>query len=153
MEKISGWQKIQHPVDESMRVSHQPIYLSQFIQAWGVLKEKLVGLLRSKRRIRRSYCSRVAGERRGQLVTAISIGERPAEIEDRAVLGHWESNRGSNLLSPSFDGGLATLKKELGPKGANLASRLNPFYIHSSGGRANACVFWQWPSRASVALN
>ena len=53
-EQISGWLKIQYPEDESMRVSHETIYRSLFIQARGVLKKELLGHLRSKRRIRRS---------------------------------------------------------------------------------------------------
>src|SRR6202521_686404 len=91
-EQISGWLKIQYPNDESMRVSHETIYRSLFIQARGVLKKELVGHLRSKRRIRRSRQSRVSGHRSGQIVDAISIRERPAEIEDRAIPGHWEGD-------------------------------------------------------------
>jgi transposase, IS30 family len=91
-EQISGWLKIQYPEDESMRVSHETIYRSLFIQARGVLKKELIGHLRSKRRIRRSRHSRVSGQSRGQIVDAISIRERPAEIEDRAIPGHWEGD-------------------------------------------------------------
>src|ERR1700680_2127152 len=82
-EQISGWLKNQYPQDESMRVSHETIYRSLFIQARGVLKKELIQHLRSKRRIRRSRHSRVSGHRSGQIVDAISIRERPAEIEDR----------------------------------------------------------------------
>jgi IS30 family transposase len=91
-EQVSGWLKIQYPEDESMRVSHETIYRSLFIQARGVLKKELIGHLRSKRRIRRSKQSRVDGQSRGQIVDAISIRERPAEIEDRAIPGHWEGD-------------------------------------------------------------
>src|SRR5713101_6541773 len=91
-EQISGWLKIQYPEDESMRVSHETIYRSLFIQARGVLKQELIQHLRSKRRIRRSRQSRVSGHRSGQIVDAISIRERPAEIEDRAIPGHWEGD-------------------------------------------------------------
>jgi Helix-turn-helix domain len=91
-EQISGWLKIQYPEDESMRVSHETIYRSLFIQARGVLKKELIQHLRSKRRIRRSRHSRVRGHRSGQIVDAISIRERPAEIEDRAIPGHWEGD-------------------------------------------------------------
>src|SRR5712692_2736700 len=59
-EQVSGWLKIQYPEDESMRVSHETIYRSLFIQARGVLKKELIGHLRSKRRIRRSQHSCVA---------------------------------------------------------------------------------------------
>src|ERR1700682_4251907 len=91
--------------DESLRVSHETIYRSLFIQARGVLKKELIGHLRSKRRIRRSHHSRVAGQSRGQIVDAISIRERPAEIEDRAVPGHWEGD----LIGGTKNSHIATL--------------------------------------------
>src|SRR5258706_13373834 len=75
-----------------MRVSHETIYRSLFIQARGVLKKELMGHLRSKRRIRRSHHSRIFRDSRGQIVDAISIRERPAEIRDRAIPGHWEGD-------------------------------------------------------------
>ena len=104
-EQISGWLKIQYPEDESMRVSHETIYRSLFIQARGVLKKELVGHLRSKRRIRRSRQSRDRGHRCGQIVDAISIRERPAEIEDRAIPGHWEGD----LIGGTKNSHIATL--------------------------------------------
>src|SRR5260370_3569746 len=104
-EQISGWLKTQYPNDESMRVSHETIYRSLFIQARGVLKKELVAHLRTKRRIRRSQHSGVSGQSRGQIVDAISIRERPAEIEDRAVPGHWEGD----LLSGSGNSHIVTL--------------------------------------------
>ncbi len=73
-----------------MRVSHETIYRSLFIQARGVLKKELMQHLRSRRQIRRSVHAKAAGQSRGQIVDAISISERPAEIEDRAIPGHWE---------------------------------------------------------------
>src|ERR1700756_3579556 len=100
-EQISGWLKIQYPEDESMRVSHETIYRSLFIQARGVLKKELIQHLRSKRRIRRSRHARIGGQSRGQIVDAISIRERPAEIEDRAIPGHWAADlRGGSRNSP-----------------------------------------------------
>jgi transposase, IS30 family len=104
-EQISGWLKTQYPEDKSMRVSHETIYRSLFIQARGVLKKELVGHLRSKRRLRRSQHSGVSGQSRGQIVDAISIRERPAEVEDRAVPGHWEGD----LLSGSKNSHIVTL--------------------------------------------
>jgi IS30 family transposase len=83
-EQISGWLKIRYSKNESMRVSHETIYRSLFIQARGVLKKELIQHLRSKRGIRRSRHSRAGGQSRGQIVDAISIRERPAEIEDSA---------------------------------------------------------------------
>jgi IS30 family transposase len=90
--QISGWLKAEYPNDESLRVSHETIYRSLFIQARGALKQELVQHLRSKRRIRRSRHARKSGHRMGQIVDAISIRERPAEVEDRAVPGHWEGD-------------------------------------------------------------
>src|SRR5580693_3244871 len=104
-ELISGWLKIQYPDDESLRVSHETIYRSLFIQARGVLKKELIGHLRSKRRIRRSKHSRASGQFRGRIVDAISIRERPAEIEDRAIPGHWEGD----LITGSKNSHIATL--------------------------------------------
>jgi IS30 family transposase len=86
--QISGWLKIQYPDDESMRVSHQTIYRSLFIQARGTLKKELLDHLRSQRRIRRSQHSHIFKDGRGQIPEAISIRERPAEVEDRAIPGH-----------------------------------------------------------------
>src|SRR5258708_8888572 len=88
-----------------MRVSHETIYRSLFIQARGVLKKELIQHLRSKRCIRRSRHSRADGQSRGQIVDAISIRERPAEIEDRAIPGHWEGD----LLAGTRNSHIATL--------------------------------------------
>src|SRR6202142_2059531 len=104
-QQVSGWLKMEYPNDESLRVSHETIYRSLFIQARGALKEELVRHLRSKRRIRRSRHSSVHGHRSGQIVDAISIRERPAEIEDRAVPGHWEGD----LLGGTKNSHIATL--------------------------------------------
>jgi len=91
-EQISGWLKIHYPNNESMRVSHETIYRSLFIQARGVLKKELMDHLRSKRRMRRSRHASEHGHARGQIVDAVSIRERPAEAEDRAIPGHWEGD-------------------------------------------------------------
>jgi IS30 family transposase len=104
-EQISGWLTTKYPSDESMRVSHETIYRSLFIQARGVLKKELVAHLRSKRRIRRSQHARIFKDSRGQIADAISIRERPAEIEDRAIPGHWEGD----LLSGSKNSHIVTL--------------------------------------------
>jgi len=89
---------------EHARVSRD-IYRSLFIQARGVLKKELIQHLRSKRSIRRSQRSRVSGPSRGKIVDAISIRERPAEIEDRAIPGHWEGD----LLGGTKNSHIATL--------------------------------------------
>ena len=91
-EQIAGWLKTHYPDNESMRVSHETIYRSLFIQARGVLKKELMNYLRSKRRMRRSRHASEHGHSRGQIVDAISIRERPAEAEDRAIPGHWEGD-------------------------------------------------------------
>src|SRR5712672_4290380 len=104
-EQVSKRLKVHYPSNESMRVSHETIYRSLFIQARGVLKKELIQHLRSKRLIRRSRHSRAAGQYRGQIVDAISISERPAEVEDRAIPGHWEGD----LLAGSKHSHIATL--------------------------------------------
>jgi IS30 family transposase len=104
-EQISGWLTIHYPADESMRVSHETIYRSLFIQARGVLKKELLGHLRSQRRIRRSRHARIFKDARGQIADAISIRERPAEVEDRAIPGHWEGD----LIGGTKNSHIATL--------------------------------------------
>jgi len=104
-EQISGWLKTPYPDDESVRVSHETIYRSLFIQARGVLKKELMEHLRSKRRMRRSRHASVSGQSRGQIVDAISIRERPPEADDRAIPGHWEGD----LLSGAKNSYIATL--------------------------------------------
>ena len=86
-------------------MSYETIYRSLFIQARGVLKKELMDHLRSKRRMRRSGHATVSGQSRGQIVDAISIRERPAEVADRPVLGHCEGD----LLSGSKNSYIATL--------------------------------------------
>src|SRR5450631_761830 len=78
-EQITGWLKTQYPEDESMRVSHETIYRSLFIQARGVLKKELIQHLRTKRVTRRSRNLNLDGQSRGQIVGAVSIRERSAE--------------------------------------------------------------------------
>jgi IS30 family transposase len=104
-EQISGWLKTQYPNDASLRVSHETIYRSLFIQARGVLKQELVKHLRSQRRIRRSRHASVHGHSQGRIVDAVSIRERPAEVEDRAIPGHWEGD----LLRGTRNSHVATL--------------------------------------------
>jgi IS30 family transposase len=81
-----------------MYVSHETIYRTLFIQARGALKKELVAHLRSRRAMRRSKHTSLHGKKRGQIRDAVSIRERPAEVEDRAVPGHWEGDlvAGSN---------------------------------------------------------
>jgi IS30 family transposase len=104
-EQIAGWLKRAHPEDESCRVSHETIYRSLFVQARGVLKKELLSHLRTKRSMRRSQPVDPNGDRRGHIKDIVSIRQRPAAVEDRAVPGHWEGD----LLSGPNNSYIATL--------------------------------------------
>ncbi len=104
-EQISGWLKRRYPQDGSLRVSHETIYRSLFLQARGALKKELLQHLRSQRQIRRSRHASIHGHSQGKIVDAISIRERPAEAEDRAIPGHWEGD----LLRGTRNSHVATL--------------------------------------------
>ena len=103
-EQISGWLKREFPADESMQVSHETIYRSLFVQTRGVLKKELLAHLRTARRMRQAKGGS-AKNGLGQIVDAVSIRERPAEAEDRAVPGHWEGD----LLSGANNSHMVTL--------------------------------------------
>ena len=90
--QIAGWLKRTYPEHENRQVSHETIYRSLFIQARGALKKELQQHLRSQRAIRRSRHASLKGDGRGQITNAVSIRERPASVEDRAVPGHWEGD-------------------------------------------------------------
>jgi len=104
-EQISGWLKQEYPHDEDMHISHETIYRTLFIQARGALKRELQTHLRTRRKMRRSQKATTRGQPRGQIIDAVSIRERPAEIEDRAVPGHWEGD----MISGSNNTHIATL--------------------------------------------
>lgn len=104
-EQIAGWLKQAFPDEESMRVSHETIYRSLFIEARGVLKKELIGHLRSKRVMRHSKNASPDGQPRGQIVDAVSIRDRPTDVEDRAIPGHWEGD----LIAGSKNTHIATL--------------------------------------------
>lgn len=104
-QQIAGWLMREHPDDAQMRVSHETIYRSLFIQARGVLKKELLAHLRAKRSIRRSRHASLKGDGLGQIKDALSIRDRPASIEDRAVPGHWEGD----LIAGSANSFIATL--------------------------------------------
>ena len=89
-EQISGWLKLTYPDDESLRVSPETIYKSLFIQTRGLFRKEMRNHLRTKRKFRYSKDHKVAS--RGAIVGGVSISERPASIEDRAVPGHWEGD-------------------------------------------------------------
>jgi IS30 family transposase len=104
-EQIAGWLKHSFPDEDQHRVSHETIYKSLYIQTRGVLKKELLEHLRAKRTIRRSRHASLKRDGLGQITNAISISERPASIEDRAVPGHWEGD----LLAGSRNSYIATL--------------------------------------------
>ena len=91
-EQIAGWLSRTYLHQEHYQVSHETIYRSLFIQARGALKKELMQYLRSQRTMRRSRYKRPKGKGVGQIADAISIRERPAQVEDRAVPGHWEGD-------------------------------------------------------------
>ncbi len=103
-EQISGWLKRQFPADQSMQVSHEAIYRSLFIQTRGVLKKELMAHLRTGRQMRQAKGGTTKSGL-GQIVDTVSIRERPAEAEDRAVPGHWEGD----LLTGANNTHIATL--------------------------------------------
>ena len=104
-QQIAGWLKLEFPEDETMRVSHETIYLTLFVQARGALKRELVAHLRRTRSIRRPRAAKRGNTGQGQIVDAVSIRERPAEARDRAVPGHWEGD----LLAGAANSHIATL--------------------------------------------
>lgn len=104
-EQISGWLKKTYPDDNNMQVSHETIYKSLFIQTKGVLKKSLIEHLRTKRMMRRPKNARIDRIPRGQIKDGVSIKERPPEVEDRAIPGHWEGD----LISGSKNTHIATL--------------------------------------------
>ena len=104
-EQIAGWLKRTHPGDESDQVSHKTIYRSLFIQARGALKKELLQHLRRTRAMRRSRHHTQKRDGHGRITDTVSIRERPALVEDRAVPGHWEGD----LVSGSNNSHIATL--------------------------------------------
>lgn len=103
--QIDGWLKRTYPNEEHKQVSHETIYRSLFIQARGVLKKELQLYLRTQRAIRRSKKHSIKKMDLGKITNAVSISERPASVEDRAVPGHWEGD----LISGSNNSHIATL--------------------------------------------
>ena len=104
-EQVAGWLKRTYPDDTSRQVSHETIYRSLFIQARGALKKELVAHLRRSRVMRRSRHHTMKTDKHGRITDTVSISERPASVEDRAVPGHWEGD----LLFGSKNSQIATL--------------------------------------------
>jgi IS30 family transposase len=103
-QQIAGWLKRQYPDDPSMQISHEAIYRSLFIQSRGVLKKELMAHLRTQRQMRLAKSAK-PGSGHGRILDMVSIRERPAEADDRAVPGHWEGD----LLTGANDTHIATL--------------------------------------------
>ena len=104
-QQIAGWLKVAYRDDAAMRISHETIYLSLFVQSRGVLERRLLTHLRRRHTMRRSRHATTAGQHRGQIIDAVSIRERPAAATDRAVPGHWEGD----LMTGSRNSHVATL--------------------------------------------
>jgi IS30 family transposase len=104
-EQVAGWLKRAFPGEAQSQVSHETIYRSLYIQARGVLKKELLEHLRAKRTIRRSRHASLKRSGLGQIKDAVSISERPASVEDRAIPGHWEGD----LIGGSKNSYIATL--------------------------------------------
>ncbi len=130
-EQISGWLKTAYPEDQNMRVSHETINRSILSPARGAQKKERLGHLLTTRRNPRSRHARDRGYHCGQIVDAISIRERPAEIEDRAIPGHWEGD----LLGGTNNSHIATLV-ERHSRFVVLVKVTNKETPHCGGGRA-----------------
>ena len=90
--QISGWLAEQYPNDPEMQVSHETIYQSLFVQSRGALRKELHACLRTGRAMRRAKAYTKGGVGQGQIRDMVMISERPAEVADRAVPGHWEGD-------------------------------------------------------------
>lgn len=91
-QQISGWLGPRGKGRQAMRISHETIYKTLFVQARGEFKRELTAYLRTRRRMRRTHAAGAMAGKRGQIVDAVSISERPPQAEDRAVPGHWEGD-------------------------------------------------------------
>jgi IS30 family transposase len=104
-QQVAGWLKHSHPGNEELHVSHETIYKTLFIQTRGALKKELTEHLRRARVMRRSRHHSQKTDNHGKISDAVSISDRPAAVEDRAVPGHWEGD----LLFGSGNSQIATL--------------------------------------------
>jgi IS30 family transposase len=104
-QQIAGWLRREHPADAEFQVSHETIYTSLFVQSRGALKRELTAYLRMRRALRRPQATRPYHHGSGKLRDTINISERPPEVADRALPGHWEGD----LLLGSSNSAIVTL--------------------------------------------
>ena len=104
-QQISGWLRRRYPNNEDLNVSHETIYKTLYIQTRGALKKELQKHLRTQRVVRKSKHATLKGKGLGKIVDAVPISERPSNVEDRAVPGHWEGD----LIQGSGNSFIATL--------------------------------------------
>ena len=104
-EQIAGWLKHSDPDDADSQVSHETIYRTLYIQSRGALKKELLAHLRRTRAMRRSRHHTQKTDDHGRITDTVSISERPAMVDDRAVPGHWEGD----LLIGGKNSQIATL--------------------------------------------
>ena len=160
-QQIAAWLVRDYPTDHSMRVSHETIYRTLFVQARGALKRELTAHLRSHRKRRGARHAEGAGARGGSIVGELSIRERPAEAEDRAVPGHWEGD----LLCGSKGSQIATLVERHSRlvmlrswRTRTACGSLTRWPRRSSSCRRSCVVRWpgtaasRWPRTSSFTL-
>jgi IS30 family transposase len=104
-EQIAGWLRVRYPDNEAMQVSHETIYRALYVQARGTLRRELTRHLRRGRSRRYARSQSSKGQGQGKLAAMVMISERPPEVEDRAVPGHWEGD----LLVGTRTNAIATL--------------------------------------------
>src|SRR3981081_1125279 len=104
-QQISGWLRLAHPDNEQMQVSHETIYRALYVQARGSLARELTRHLRTRRQKRYARAHSNRGQGPGRIAEMVMISERPPEVSDRAVPGHWEGD----LLMGTRDSAIATL--------------------------------------------
>jgi IS30 family transposase len=104
-EQIAGWLVTEYPDDPTMRISHEAIYQTLYLQARGALKKELLASLRRQRPMRRSRQAPATRRGRSRIADAVSISARPPSVEDRAIPGHWEGD----LIAGAKNSHIATL--------------------------------------------
>src|SRR5205085_811701 len=104
-QQISGWLRLSYPDNDEMQVSHETIYRALYVQARGSLRRELTRHLRTRRQKRFARAHSNRGQGPGRIAGMVMISERPPEVSDRAVPGHWEGD----LLIGTRSSAIATL--------------------------------------------